>query len=568
MQTAADKLRALREQIKSSGLHGYMVPQTDEYQNEFVPPAYQRLGWQTGFTGSAGIAIIMDDRAVVMTDGRYTIQVREEIDAALYGAADSTQVSIAGWLKDNANGARKIGYDPKLFTFEQIAKLENDLADTDLEVVSIENNLIDAIWADRPAPPCSNIEIFPHEIADMTAAEKIQKIANAAKQNDVDAVFLSAPESVCWLLNIRGQDTPCTPLVLSEVLVRADGTAQWFIDAARVSDDVRAHIGDVEITSGLNIKNVHVMLDLKRSALSWKIKLENLDCTVVNEKDPCVDLRAQKTATEIKAIKATHIQDGKAVSKLLRWVDEHQGTGITELDVAAKIDELRGTYPAYRGESFNCIAGMGANGAIIHYRPTAKTNKRIEGDGLLLIDCGGQYAGGSLYGTTDITRTVPIGTPSDEMKEMFTRVLKGHIALATAVFPHGTTGKDIDVLARASLKETGVDYAHGTGHGVGCYLSVHEEAASISWRGETPLEVGMLLSNEPGYYKEGAYGIRIENLVLVVRRDDGMLGFETVTLAPIDERLIKQGMLSIDEKAWLDDYHARVNQAVSDADNL
>ncbi len=562
------KLTALRGAMATHTLDGYIVPQTDEYQNEFLPDCYQRLPWLTGFTGSAGLAVVLTNKAVVMSDGRYTIQLKDEVDATQFSVADSTKIFTGKWLTDNAQNGANIGYDPKLFTPLQIDKIKKETREHCVHLTAIEHNLIDQIWHDRPAPPRSDIEVFPHDIAGLTTAQKLQKIATIIKAKNADAVMITAPESVCWLLNIRGHDTPCTPLVLSEVLVRSDASAVWFIDEARVSDDVRAHIGQsVRRVPSLSLVDkleptMRVILDLKRSSIYWQTILEQSGCTVIDAKDPCIDIRARKTPSEIRAIKDVHVHDGRAVTKMIEWVAANENKGITEMDVGVKIDELRAEHPAYRGESFNCIAGFAGNGAIIHYRATEKTNAVITGDGLLLVDSGGQYAGDGFYGTTDITRTVAIGAPSDEMREMYTRVLRGHIALARAVFPVGTVGKDIDPLARGALKDIGKNYAHGTGHGVGCYLSVHEESASISWRGETPLAAGMVISNEPGYYKEGAYGIRLENLVLVVEHDETMLGFETISLARFDDRLIMRDMLDDDERAWLDAYHVRVDAAL------
>jgi Xaa-Pro aminopeptidase len=558
IKDSASKLTALRTQIKAHDLDGYLVPQTDAYQNEFVPVCYQRLPWLTGFTGSAGMAVILHDQAVVMTDGRYTIQVREEVDPHLYATADSVKTNVATWLKTNAKNIQKLGYDPQLFTFEQIEKLNKDVSDTDIELVSVSENLIDKIWENRPQKPDTQIEIFPHHIAGFTTAQKLDFVAETITAKKADACFISAPESVCWLLNVRAQDTPCTPLVLSEVLVRRDGSALWFIDGARVTDDIRAHIGDR--VQALNDKPMDqwggkVLLDFKRSAIAWKARLENAGCIVKNMKDPCIDRRACKTISEIDSLKTAHKIDAIAVTALLDWIEENQKKAITELDIVAKIDDLRRAHPTYRGESFNSIVGAGSNGAIIHYRPSVKTNRTIEQGTLLLIDSGGQYAKGDVYGTTDITRTIAIGPPTDEMREMYTRVLKGHIAVAQAVFSPDTTGKDIDARARQYLREVEKDYPHGTGHGVGCYLSVHEEATSLSSRSEDTLKPGMLLSNEPGYYKEGAYGIRLENLVLVTEKTHNMLGFETISFAPFDERLIVSDMLNAQEHRWLTAYH-------------
>ena len=555
--------------MKARGLGGYIVPLADEFQGEFIPESARRLEFLTGFTGSGGAAIVLADKACAFTDGRYMLQIAGQVERSLYEIADFTKLPLGEWLAQNAASDAVLGFDPKLHTPEQISAMAEKAPNIRLKPLA--GNLIDEIWEDRPAPPQGAVTLFPDEIAGRSAGEKLALVAAELKERGADEALITMPDSVCWLLNVRGSDVEQAPLVLCYALVHEDGRAEWFVDEAKVPRAVRDALGDKvaikpikEIEDTLkSLSGKSVFMDERRSALWFKSTLEEAGAKIINGRDPCAWPKACKTAAEIQSIKNVHIKDGLAVVKFLHWLErEAPKGGLTELAVVGKIHDFRAQDPAFRGVSFSTIAGFGPHGAIIHYRADEKSNAAITPGNLLLIDSGGQYAGGELYGTTDITRTVAVGEVSQEMKAHFTLVLKGHIALARAKFTKDTTGAELDKLARAPLHEVGLDYAHGTGHGVGCYLGVHEEAANISPRGKNAPEPRMLISNEPGYYKEGAYGIRSENLILCVENGDG-LAFETVTLAPFDRNLIVSEMLDKSELEWLNDYHAHLFATLS-----
>jgi Xaa-Pro aminopeptidase len=559
----AQKLDELRKTIEKQGLDGFIVPRTDEYQGEYVPECAERLAWITGFTGSAGIAVVLADRAVVMSDGRYTIQLEKQIDGALYALANSQEVKLEEWIAENATDGGVIGYDPKLHTAMQVEELQK--AGVDLRAV--DHNLMDIIWEDQPKAPRGSVELFSEEFAGVSAREKIKNIQKKLKKDDANAVVLTMSDSIAWLLNIRGSDISYIPVALSYAIVPMSGKVQWFIDVNKITDEVRESLGDiVEFQAEENIEHVlkslehKICYDPKRSSVWFRNILEGTGVDVLERNDPCILPRSCKNKFEQEAMKQAHIRDGVALVKFLKWFDEEAiKEELTELSVERKLENFRAEAPEFKEPSFNTIAGYGAHGAIVHYRANEQSNEVIKRDNLLLLDSGAQY----VDGTTDITRTIAIGTPTAEMQERNTLVLKGHIALASAKFSKGTTGKQLDVLARGFLQEQGLDYAHGTGHGVGCYLSVHEEAAGISPRGEQALQAGMIISNEPGYYKENEYGIRIENLLQTLEASDDDLYFETITLAPIDKNLIVKDMLSDEEVEWLNQYHARVFKALS-----
>jgi Xaa-Pro aminopeptidase len=565
--TPAQKLEALRAQILKEGLDGFLVPRVDKYQGEFVAPDAERLAWLTGFTGSAGTAVVLKDQAVILTDGRYTIQLAQQADKALYKFGDSVKISPAKWLAEEMEQGAVIGYDPWLHTPKQIEAFEKTLTEKMIRLKAVEN-LIDRIWKDRPAPPMKKAEVFPEDIAGTTAARKKEQIRQALQEKGAFATVLNMPDSLMWLLNVRGGDMEETPVVLSLGIVYADAQpVKWFVDPAKITLEMRRHIGNaVEVIEPRLIEKhiaalaaeskkagKPVAVDFARAPLWFRQKLEDSEADIIDLKDPCILPKSLKTPSEQDSIRKVHILDGVAMVKFLAWLEGTQEK-LNEVFVGEKLEGFRKEEKTYRGPSFSSIVGFGSNGAIVHYRASPETSKKIEGNSLLLIDSGGQYH----YGTTDITRTVSIGEPTEEMRKNFTLVLKGHIAVASAKFPVGTTGMQLDSLARGPLKEAGLDYAHGTGHGVGCYLSVHEEAAHMSTRGQDAVQAGMLLSNEPGYYKEGHYGIRIENLVLAQKADEKTLCFETVTLAPIDRLLIVVEMLTAEEKTWLNFYHAEV----------
>lgn len=555
-----EKLEALRALMAEQGVDGYLVPRADEYQGEFVAPYAERLKWLTEFTGSAGLAIVLADKAVVMSDGRYTLQLDNQVDPECFKTANSVKIKPEDWLNENAGEGATIGYDPMLHTPAQIETLEKK--NNTLKLIS--QNLIDQIWCDQPSAPTGKISVFSQEVAGQSSSEKINNVKEAIRSKDAQACLITLPDSLCWLLNIRGSDIDYIPSVLSRLIVFADDRpAQWFVDEEKLTPEVRAHLENVEIIppaqldAALASLDGPIMMDFKRTPIAFKSE------NAVDEKDPCIQPKALKTPSEIEAIKKAHVVDGVAVTKFLHWL-AYLDSPVTEQDTEAKILELRQTHPAFRGASFPTIAGFGENGAIIHYRASAESNTTLEEGRLLLVDSGGQYYDGGIAGTTDITRTVAIGAPSQAMRESYTRVLKGHIGLAAARFPKTATGAQVDVFARAPLWEAGLDYAHGTGHGVGCYLAVHEEATGLSPRSTQKFEAGMLISNEPGYYEPGAYGIRIESLVLVKEDNDveNMLCFETIGYAPFDHKLICSEMLSPREKLWLDVYYETIRTLI------
>jgi Xaa-Pro aminopeptidase len=572
-----DRLKDLRAAMAEEGLAGFIVPRADEYQGEYSAAYAARLPWLTGFSGSAGVAIVLKKRAVILTDGRYTLQIRHEVDKDLYETGDITKMPVAEWLRENAGRADVIGYDPWLHTPSQLEKIRDIF---DGEIKAVENNFVDGIWEDRPLPPQAPVEIFPEEIAGVASAKKRADVAEILTKQKSYAFILTLPDSIAWLLNIRGHDLEYAPVALSYAVIDNGGAVTWFISPEKVPDDVRTHLGDgvvvvdpADIESHIDAlaeaakkQKLAVAMDFDSVPEWFHEKIEQGGAKIANRKDPCVLPKAMKTPQECAAIREAHVHDGLAMARFLAWVDAGAARGgIGEFEVGRKLTEMRAQAPSFRSESFPPIVGFGPNGAIIHYRASAESSLKIAPPGLLLVDGGGQYEGG----TTDITRTIAIGKPSADMCESFTRVLKGHIAVARARFPEGTTGAQIDALARQPLWDAGMDYAHGTGHGVGCYLCVHERGVNISMRGQEPLRAGMLISNEPGYYKEGAYGIRIENLILV--RSDGpsahtginMLSFETVSLAPIDLRLVVKTLLNAEELAWLNAYHERVRKILA-----
>lgn len=572
----AERLAALRARMKKQGLAAFLVPRTDRFQSEYPAPCDERLRWLTGFTGSAGLAIVTPEKTVVLTDGRYTIQVKQQIDGSLFETGDSAKIKPEDWIAQNVSKG-VVGYDPWLLTAMQAEKLETALKEKKLTLQAVKENPIDAVWDDRPPEPCAPAGIFPEEIAGKSVSEKCREIGEKIKEQGACAAFISLPDSICWLLNIRGSDVDYSPLMLSYAIVYADGKVDLFVQPEKITPEMKVHFGDIvnvvefsrleKLLKELARKSRKqpVLVDFQRTAVRIKTLLEEAGAAVKNFKDPCIAPKASKNKAEQAGIEQAHVRDGAAIVKFLRWLEEEAPKGgLDELKVEEKLESFRRENNHYRGPSFSIIAGFGPNGAIVHYRATPATNLKLKAPGILLLDSGGQYRDG----TTDITRTIAIGDPAPEMRRHYTLVLKGHIALARARFPEGTTGAQLDALARQPLWQAGLDYAHGTGHGVGCYLQVHEEAASISPRGKDSVKAGMLLSNEPGYYKEGSYGIRIENLVLAeeagICESTGakMLGFKTVTLAPLDKKLIDVSLLNPEERAWVDAYHVRVASAL------
>ena len=560
---ALEKITALRSSIKSNGLDGYLIPKADEYQGEFVAPYAERLKWLTGFTGSAGIAVVLMDKACVLTDGRYRLQIDQEVDLDIYHTRDSIKCGVAGWLEEVDALGLTIGFDPNLFTSVQINRFKGEVQNIDFK--SISENLIDSVWGDQPSKPCASVKVFSEQIAGKPLSKKKAFIAGEVEGAGADAALITLPDSISWLLNARGGDIDYIPSVQSAVIIYADQarSIDWIIDPKKIDDAVRDHIGQ-QVTivdeGALDALAGSIIVDGRYAPIAYEQRLNAADIEIIDAKDPCIAPKARKTPSEYEAIKRAHIVDGVAVTKFLYWLAEEGAAGqVSEMSAVVKIRELRAVHAAFKGNSFPTISGFGPNGAIVHYRSSEATDRNLEPGNLLLVDSGGQYYDGDkIAGTTDITRTIAIGTPSDEMRTRYTLVLKGHIALASAKFPKGTTGAQIDTLARAPLWSEGLDFAHGTGHGVGCYLAVHEAAASISPRGKEAFEEGMLISNEPGYYKDNEYGIRIENLVFVKEASATMFEFETLSYAPFDKALIDEALLTTQEKAWLNTYNAQI----------
>ena len=577
MSTHAQRVAELRSQLGKQKLHGFVVPLTDEHMSEYVGAYAQRLAWLTGFEGSAGSAVVLADKAAIFVDGRYTLQVRDQVDGKLFGYQSIPATPVTDWLGANANAGDRIGYDPWLHTKGWVDATTKTLAAKGAGLVAIRDNPIDAVWSARPAPSTERLVVHPDEFTGVSSAEKRAAVEAWLTERSADAVVIAALDSVAWLFNIRGKDVSRTPVALAFAIVRADGSAELFTDPAKVDAATRAHLGpDVQVrarhdfASALEALGGRVAADPASSVAAIFERLAAGGSDVVEARDPTVLPRARKNPVEIAGTKAAHVRDGAALTRFLHWFDAEAATGnLDELGAQARLEQFRRDTNQLQDLSFDSISGAGPNGAIVHYRASAATNRKIEPNSIFLIDSGGQY----LDGTTDVTRTLVVGTPTPEMRDRFTRVLKGHIAVATAIFPVGTRGVQLDTLARAPLWEVGLDYAHGTGHGVGSYLSVHEGPQRIATPGggqsggDEPLAEGMILSDEPGYYKAGEYGIRIENLVLVVKKDvpgaeKDMLGFETLTLAPIDLRLVDVSMLSARERAWLNSYHARVRAEI------
>ena len=573
----AARLAALRGELERRGLDGLIVPHADEHQGEYMPARAKRLAWLTGFSGSAGLAVVLKDAAAVFVDGRYTLQVRNQVDESLYVIRHLTEEPATGWITETLPEGARLGYDPWLHTKRDVERWRSACEKAGAMLVACEDNPIDAVWTDQPPPPVS--PVIPHEIAftGRTSADKRRDLAQTLAKGSLDAVVLTASESIAWLLNIRGGDVPRTPLPLSFAILHADGTVDLFIDPRKLAPGLVEHLGDDvrpaprdafgAALDRLGQAGKAVGLDPDTSP-SWAIdRARQAGARIVHGDDPCLLPKARKNPVELNGTRAAHRRDGAALVRFLAWLDGEAPAGrLTEIEAADKLQSLRRENDHFRGLSFDTISGAGPNGAIVHYRVGPKTNRRLEPGGLYLVDSGGQY----LDGTTDVTRTIPIGAPSDEMRRRFTLVLKGHIALAMARFPRGTTGSQLDTLARRHLWAAGLDYDHGTGHGVGSYLGVHEGPHRISKApNRVPLDVGMIVSNEPGYYKTGEYGIRIENLVTVIAvtapdgADKDLLGFETLTHAPIDLRLVEAAILDPDEISWLDGYHDAVRDLIT-----
>ncbi|MBX3483206.1 aminopeptidase P family protein [Phenylobacterium sp.] len=565
----------IRQAMAQQGLDGFLVPHEDEHQNEYLPAANDRLAWATGFTGSAGAAVILKDKAAVFVDGRYTLQVRDQVDAGVFEIRDLVEGGVPAYLESATGRGQRIGYDPRLHSPDALARLKDAAAKAGAELVAVNDNPLDAAWGRaRPAQPQAPVVPHKAEFSGEDSSAKRARVGQIVAARGGDAAVLTAPASIAWLFNVRGGDVIRSPLPIGQAILAKDGAARLFLDPAKVTPELPAWLGNqvrletpAELPAALaELKGKSVLIDPAQSSAWYFDTLSEVGASVIRADDPCALPRACKNAVEIEGSRQAHIRDGAALTRFLHWVaTEGQINPPDEIEAVSKLEAFREATGALKDLSFDTIAGAASNGAIVHYRPTQRLNKRTEPGSLLLVDSGAQY----LDGTTDVTRTIAIGEPSDEMRERFTLVLKGHLALAAIRFPPGTTGSALDVLARQALWMHGLDYDHGTGHGVGSYLGVHEGPQRIAKAPNTvALRPGMILSNEPGYYKEGGYGIRIENLQFVTEAapipggERPMHGFETLTLAPIDRRLIVADMLSADERARLDAYHAQVRETV------
>jgi Xaa-Pro aminopeptidase len=570
-ETGGPRLDALRAAMAKAGVDAFLVPRADAHQGENVAPRDERLAWLTGFTGSAGLAVVTAARAALFVDGRYRLQVRDQVDLARFEILRSPEDKPAAWLAAALPRGGRLGFDPWLHTSKDIDGYAQALTARQIGLVRVAN-LVDAVWPDQPPPPARPIVPHPAERAGRASADKRAELARGLAEANLSACVLTLPDSIAWLLNIRGSDIARTPVPLAFAILSADARVALFTDPAKADEAVRAHLGpEVEIAPpdvfgpALDALRGRVAVD-KASAPVWVADRLAAGAEIVWQRDPCILPKACKTPAEIAGMRAAHLRDGAAMAEFLAWLDltAPEG-GLTEIDVVRKLESIRVATGALRDISFDTISGAGPNGAIVHYRVTEDSNRRVAPGELLLVDSGAQYADG----TTDITRTVAVGTAPPEAVRPFTLVLKGMIAMSRLRWPEGLAGRDIDAVARAALWRAGLDYDHGTGHGVGAYLGVHEGPQNLSRRGLEPLLPGMILSIEPGYYREAAFGIRIETLAVVTPAEtpEGgerpMLGFETLTLAPIDRRLIDPALLEPDERAWLDGYHARVAEAVA-----
>lgn len=569
-QYGRDHLPLVRKKLDDMGLDGFYVPHDDEYQNEYLPEANERLAWVSGFTGSFGSAFVFADRAVIFADGRYTLQVVDQTDPDLFEVRGVPEPGAFGWLKGQSLAGKTIGYDPKLMSPNAAAALSAAAKAAGAVARPVDQNPIDTAWEGRPDQPSAAVIPHPLEHAGVAHDEKRAHIAEALARDKADAAVITSPASIAWAFNIRGGDVDCTPLPLGRAILRADGSADLFLDEAKVSDALRGHLGNSvtvrplgELEDGLaELKGQTVSLDPDAASAWFFDRLEAAGADILRQRDPVMLPKACKNEAELDGTTRAHARDGVALTRFLHWLaTEAQSGDVTEIDAAIQLENFREELGGLEDLSFSTISGAGPNGALPHYRVSTASNRKLERGTLYLVDSGGQY----LDGTTDVTRTVPIGEPTADMRRHYTLVLKGHIALAEVRFPPGTTGTHLDALARHALWQAGLDYQHGTGHGVGVYLGVHEGPQRIAkaWS-SVPLETGMIVSNEPGYYREGQYGIRIENLQYVTAPapipggEIDMYGFKCLTYAPLARDLIDLTVLSAAERDWVDAYHADV----------
>jgi Xaa-Pro aminopeptidase len=567
--TVAPRIAALRQAVAALGLAGFVIPRSDQHQGEYVPACDERLAWATGFTGSAGSAVVLMHKAALIVDGRYTLQSAAQTDTSVVTPVQMAVQSQEAWIEANLPAGGILGFDPWVHTSDQVKKLEAAAARAGGTLKAVSPNPIDAIWQNRPAPPAAKVTSYPGKLAGETASAKIERVREALAKTKCGALVISDPHNMCWLLNMRGGDVPHTPLALCYGIIKTSGPVKLFIDPAKLSPEIVDDLigtcqpfSPAEFHSALDElgkAGLTVRLEATSAAGAIRDRIEAAGGKTDTGSDPIALMKAAKNGTELDGSRAAHRRDGAAMTRFLSWFEREAPKGeLTEIDAAIELERFRRDTNVLKEISFGSISGAGPNAALPHYRVTTASNRLIE-PGIFLIDSGGQYEDG----TTDITRTLAVKEVTPEMRRHYTLVLKGHVAISRAVFPKGTSGAQIDALARLPLWEAGLDFDHGTGHGVGAYLSVHEGPQRISKLGHTTLEAGMILSNEPGYYREGHYGIRIENLIVVEPRQiDGaereMFGFETVTLCPYERALIDVGLLSAAERVWIDAYHARV----------
>ena len=572
--TCAPRLAALRAELARRGLDGFVVPHSDQHMGEYLPAFAERLAWLTAFTGSAGAAVVLKDKAAVFVDGRYTLQVARQTDTSLFEPRDLVAEGPQGWIPGAVPKGAKLGYDPWLHTAHGVMHLRAACEKAGATLVACETNPIDAVWTDQPAPPTTPARPHALNLAGVQSEAKRVQLGEGLKKAGAEAAVITLADSVCWLLNIRGHDVPHTPFTLAFAILHEDGSADLFLDPAKRNPELMAHLGNSvqvhnpdQFEAALDaMKGKAVLVDPSTAASAIFDRLQRAGAKLRQGADPCQLPKACKNPLEIEGTRKAHIRDGAALAKFFAWFAVNAAGGeLTEIQASQTLEGFRRATGVLSDVSFDTISGAGANGAIVHYRVTQSTNRVIAPGEMFLIDSGAQYPDG----TTDVTRTIMVGEATAEMKDRFTRVLKGHIALATARFPEGTIGMQLDTLARRPLWEAGLDYDHGTGHGVGSYLSVHEGPQNISKKPVLQaLKPGMICSNEPGFYKTGAFGIRIENLIVVKPPEmiEGgerpMMSFETITLAPIDLNLVEPALLTAEEKGWLNLYHARVRDTI------
>lgn len=564
-----ERLAALRSAMQSAGVDGWLIPRADAHQGEYVPPRDERLAWLTGFTGSAGFAVALAERAAVFVDGRYTLQAAAQVDDEAFQITSLIDEPPSTWLAANAPDSAQVAYDPWLHPKAEVERFTSALAQPKGELIAWAENLIDQVWDDQPAAPRAAIRVHDDAFAGESHVSKRGRLGDGLKEADIDATVLTLPDSIAWLMNIRGGDIPRVPVPLVFAILRASGAATLFAEEEQVDQALKDHLGrDVSILPKAALKEAlakmgdqRIALDPASCPMAIAHAVEAAGGQIVWRQDPCIMPKACKNEVEIQGARNAHRRDAPAMVRFLRWLDDEAPKGkLTEIDIARRLEGERRATNQLMDISFDTISGSGPNAALPHYRVSKASNRTLNAGELMLVDSGGQYRDG----TTDITRTMSTGTPAPEAVRAFTLVLKGMINLSMIRFPKGTAGRDIDVLARAALWRAGLDYGHGTGHGVGSYLCVHEGPARIAKVGVTPLAPGMILSNEPGYYLEGSFGIRIENLITVTEPeiveggDVPMMGFETLTLAPIDVRLIDKALMTVEEIDWLNAYHARV----------